>query len=178
VQDHIAHTRPLLEAIDRAGIRPRRALDLGSGGGVPGLLMAEWLPTDWTLLEAQDRRCAFLRAAIDRLGVGPRVEVAHGRAEVVAYQPDHRGGYDLVTARSFGPPAVTAECGIGFLAVGGVLAVSEPPEPEPGRWPPEALDEVGLAIIESGPWMLARLTRPVPESLPRRDGVPRKRPRW
>ena len=53
--------------------------------------------------------------------------------------PSLRAAFDLVVARSFGAPAVTAECAVGFLATGGHLAVSEPPEPEADRWPPEGL---------------------------------------
>ena len=50
-----------------------------------------------------------------------RVSASHGRAEELAREPDLRATFDAVTARSFGPPAVTAECGAPFLTAGGVL---------------------------------------------------------
>jgi hypothetical protein len=109
-------------------VRPVRALDLGSGGGLPGLvLVSAWPTTDWCLLDANQRRTEFLQEAVDELGLAGRVTVRRGRAEDLAHDPSLRGTFDLVVARSFGKPAVTAECAAGFLAVGGSLVVSEPP---------------------------------------------------
>ena len=109
-----------------------------------------------------------------------------GRAEEVARDPAHRGGYDLVTARSFGAPAVTAECAAPLLRVGGELLVSEPPEATTSeRWPRDGLAELGLGgperqvVDASGvPVHLVRLVleEACGERYPRRVGVPSKRP--
>ncbi|MGZ4710399.1 MAG: RsmG family class I SAM-dependent methyltransferase, partial [Acidimicrobiales bacterium] len=126
VEPHIEHARRFSAAL--TGPRPARALDLGSGGGLPGLvLILAWPSTVWCLLDANQRRTDFLTDAVDELGVADRVTVVRGRAEEVAHDPAHRGRFDLVVARSFGKPAVTAECAAGFLVVGGMLVVSEPP---------------------------------------------------
>lgn len=162
---------------------PVRALDLGSGGGLPGLVLAlQWPTTHWSLLDAGQRRIAFLHTAVAALGLTGRVEVLPARAEAAGRMPEQRGAYDLVVARSFGLPAVTAECAAPFLQVSGLLVVSEPPAPTPDRWPAASLAKVGLeacAAIE-GPPRLQVLKQRVacPDQYPRRTGVPGKRPLW
>lgn len=107
---------------------PGRVLDLGSGGGLPGVVLAVvWPGTTVVLLDAQHRRAAFLTEAVRRLGVATRVEVCEGRAEVLGHRAALRGSFDAVVARAFGRPAVTAECAAPFIRPGGVLVVSEPP---------------------------------------------------
>ena len=173
VEDHITHAQRFVDSLtDSTG----RLLDLGSGGGIPGLVIALARPDlRITLLDSQARRVAFLDEAIDSLGLS-HVTAHHGRAEVLARDPDHRASYAAVTARSFGPPAVTAECAAGFLEVGGHLLVSEPPG-HPNRWPSEQVGELGLEV---GPRhdgiQLLRATSPCPDRWPRRDGMPAKRP--
>jgi 16S rRNA (guanine527-N7)-methyltransferase len=180
-------------AVDLAlaiGERRGRVLDLGSGGGLPGLVLFErWPGAGGVLLDAQRRRCDFLTRAVEALGLADRVAVACGRAEVLARDPALRGRFDLVTARAFGPPAVTAECAVGFLGPGGELVVTEPPaavgtegEGTP-RWDPDGLAALGfletraLRVADTGA-MRMRLSRPADERCPRRDGVPAKRPLW
>jgi 16S rRNA (guanine527-N7)-methyltransferase len=179
VTDHVRHADDLAAVV---ATTPGRALDLGSGGGVPGLVLAHrWPTTRWTLLDAAERRTAFLAEAVAELGWSDRVEVVRGRAEDVARDPAHRGAYDLVVARSFGPPAVTAECGGAFVALGGDLVVAEPPDDRPDRWPAAALDAFGLVVRRpAGARRAVALERvaPLDERWPRRSGVPAKRPRW
>ena len=108
---------------------PQQAVDLGSGGGIPGLVLARhgWPGCRWLLLEAGARRSDFLRQAVTALRLEDRVEVVQGRAEEMGRDPQRRHVADLVVARSFGPPAVTAECAAPLVAVGGMVVVSEPP---------------------------------------------------
>ncbi|HET9601410.1 MAG TPA: RsmG family class I SAM-dependent methyltransferase [Acidimicrobiales bacterium] len=149
----------------------RRVLDLGSGGGLPGLVVAAALPgSGVTLLDASVRRTDWLRRAVNRLGWSDRVAVVTGRAEVLAHEPRWRGSQDAVVARSFAPALITAECAAPLLRPGGRLVVSEPPSPRhPGRWPDGALAGVGLTVV---PWhdaayaVLAR-TLPCPDIVPR-----------
>jgi 16S rRNA (guanine527-N7)-methyltransferase len=127
------HAAAFLTAIDADDVTA--ALDLGSGGGLPGLVLAGLLPaTSWVLLDSMHRRTAFLQEAVQELGWADRVRVVTARAED-AGRSDLRGAADLVVSRSFGRPASTAECGAAFLRVGGQLVVSEPPEPSVDRWP-------------------------------------------
>ena len=95
----------------------RRVADLGSGGGVPGIVLAlRWASTDVALVESSSRRARFLRETVELLGVGDRVVVVEARAETAARDAGLREAFELVTARGFGPPAVTAEIAAGFAA--------------------------------------------------------------
>jgi len=175
VADHIAHTSGFLRELD--GVRGV-VVDLGSGGGVPGLIVAVARPDlRLVLVDATAKRCRFLEGAVTALGVP--ATVVEGRAEAVGHG-ELRGTADAVIARSFGPPATTAECGAPLLRVGGLLLVSEPPEPAAGRWPDGGLRQLGLealAVADSTPRIqpLRQATR-CPAEYPRRDGLPAKRP--
>ena len=184
VERHLEHSTSLADAI---GPFDGTFLDLGSGGGVPGLVLAmHWPRAHGVLLESQLRRCAFLETAIARLGFGQRVTVRCGRAEHLARDPELRGALDLVVARSFGRPSVTAECGVGFLRGGGRLVVSEPPEGTTDvgeRWPPEGLAQFGLGtpllVRSKGAGAVVMAAQGPPDDRwPRRDGRPTKSPRW
>ncbi len=183
VEDHLQHGEAFADAVggDFAG----RLLDLGSGAGVPGLiLLLLWPEATGTLLESQRRRCILLETAARDLGVDNRTMVSCGRAEELARRPGLRGEHDLVVARAFGGPATTAECAVGFLRAGGRLVVSEPPgKSDPNRWPANGLAELGLVgpDLTGGPGAsFAILTQDEPAATrwPRRAGVPGKRPLW
>lgn len=182
VRVHVEHALGFASGFDEP---PVRLLDLGSGGGVPGLVLAlHWTETVTVLLDASERRCAFLSEAVASLGCGDRVSVVRSRAERAARRADLRGRFDAVVARGFGPPAVTAECGAPFLAVGGHLVVSEPPGSgstvDDARWPPAGLALLGLRPAQAWdrPYHYRSfvLDRDCPPAYPRRDGVPAKRP--
>jgi 16S rRNA (guanine527-N7)-methyltransferase len=160
-------------------------LDLGSGGGVPGIVLLDrWPACSGVLLDAQRRRCEFLEWAVGELGWTDRVRVECGRAELLAREARLRARFDLVTARSFGRPAVTAECAVGFLRAGGTLLVSEPPEAqETVRWDPVALSSLGLGAprpfrVHETTGVTMQLSGEPDGRWPRRDGVPAKRPLW
>lgn len=157
-------------------------VDLGSGGGVPGLVLACALPRSrWVLLDVGLRRTTFLREAVERLGLTDRVTVHVGRAEEAGREPSRRQAADAVVARSFASPPVTAECAAPLLRPGGTLVVSEPPGGA-DRWPAEPLAELGLVVEAhaAGPPALVRLRQQsvAPDRFPRRVGVPAKRPLW
>ena len=170
-------------ALDLSGAvpkAPRKAIDLGSGAGVPGLPLALlWQGTEWVLLDGSTRRCAFLEEAVSELGLEGKVEVVCSRAEE-AGRTHLRGGFDLAVARSFAAPAVTAECGSPFLEVGGLLVVAEPPGGNPQRWDPAGVAELGmeLAATSASPTahQVLRQVIPCPTRYPRRVGIPAKRP--
>jgi 16S rRNA (guanine527-N7)-methyltransferase len=171
---HVEHARAYLPALEGVA---GAALDLGAGGGIPGLVLAVERPDlTWTFLDAGSRRTAFLGRAVAALGLAVTIRTA--RAEEAA---DLRGRFAAVVARSFGPPAVTAECAAPLLTVGGRLIVSEPPA-DRDRWPSEALASLGLGPAQrlAGPPALVvlRQERPCPAAYPRRTGIPAKRPLW
>lgn len=183
VEGHVEHAEAMATAIDPgfAG----RFLDLGSGGGVPGLvLLNAWPSATGVLLDARGRRCRLLEDALRELDLLDRASVACGRAEDMAREAGFRGGFDLVVARGFGSPATTAECAVGFLAPGGRLAVSEPPVPPViDRWPAEKLATLGMGaptVWSRGDATVAIMehSSPVSDRWPRRDGEPTRRPLW
>jgi 16S rRNA (guanine527-N7)-methyltransferase len=179
---HLRNAEAFLAALAPGGAI-RTLLDLGSGGGVPGLVIgAARGDLRVVLLDAAQRRTEFLEWAVAELELADRVSVVRGRAEELGRDAELRGGFDVVTARSFGPPGVTAECAVGFLSgPGSVLLVSEPPGGDPARWPPGPLAEMGLrragTTEGAGATVVAlQVVAPCPDALPRRVGLPARRP--
>lgn len=178
VQAHLDHSITFVPWIENHS----KIMDLGSGGGVPGLVIAfHHSNAHFTLVDANQRRCAFLADAITELGMDEHVEVVEGRAEDLARSETMRHRYDCVVARSFGPPAVVAECAVGFLELDGVLVVSEPPNGSEDRWDRAGLDLLGLTVIDtvrdgSAGLQILAATSLCDERYPRRNGIPAKRP--
>jgi 16S rRNA (guanine527-N7)-methyltransferase len=107
-----------------AAIRPRRLLDLGSGGGFPGIPLAATLidgepAPEVTLLEPIGKKARFLSAVVDATGLAGRVTVDGRRAEDLARA--QIGGWDIVTARAVAPTAELVELAFPLLAPGGAL---------------------------------------------------------
>ena len=177
VLDHVAHAEGFIAAI--GGVAEGSLLvDLGSGGGVPGLVIAEARPDlRIVLLDSLERRVALLAEAVLAMGWEGRVVTELARAEETGRSAEWRGQVDAVTARSFGPPATVAECAAPLLRLDGILVVSEPPE-DTNRWPSEGLAPLGL-MDEGSPvpgMRRLRQTSLCPETYPRRVGMPAKRP--
>jgi 16S rRNA (guanine527-N7)-methyltransferase len=177
VRAHVEHSSGFLAALDTVG-GPGAVIDLGSGGGVPGLIIGVARPDlAMVLLDATASRCRFLEDAVGQLGL--TATVVEGRAEVLG-RGSLRGSAVAVVARSFGPPAATAECAAPLLALGGTLVVSEPPDPAADRWPADRLAALGLAPLHrsaaSPVVQVLRQVEPCPDAYPRRDGLPAKRP--
>ncbi len=151
---------------------------------MPGLaLAAEYAPDRrYLFVEASQKRSAFLKEAVEALGLSARVQVLASRAEILGRAANFRATVDVVVARGFGPPAVTAECAAPFLKVGGVLICSEPPSEAVGerRWKGD-VSLVGLGPprgAQSGGFNFELLEQVAlcSDRFPRRDGIPRKRP--
>lgn len=180
IATHITHAQSMMAIMPAdAG----RFLDLGSGGGIPGLVVALERPElSGVLLDGSIRRTAFLSEMVNALGLEDRISVWAGRAEELGRVEDNRASCDLVIARSFGPPAVVAECAAPFLRVGGHLLVSDPPDEveQAMRWPESGLATLGLFHVkhrEIEPRCSLFVQRTLcPDRFPRRTGIPGKRP--
>ena len=163
------------------------AVDLGTGGGVPGLVLATRTAWRWKLVDRGERRTTFLRWAVRKLGLDDRVEVLLEDAVDVARGP-LRGCVDVVTARGFASPALTAECAAPLLEIGGFLLVSEPPMQDAAagssaRWPAEGLAVLGLHDV--GSWRVGdrtyraiRRLEMCPDHFPRRSARQVDDPLW
>ena len=123
------------------------AIDLGTGGGLPGLVLSTFTNCFWLLTDRGERRCDFLKKAVFELGLDARVEVVKCSVEELS-RGKYREKVKLVTARSFGPPAITAECATPLLREDGLFIVSEPPSDNSikndNRWPSKGLNTLGL----------------------------------
>jgi len=180
VTEHLDH------ALAWAGVlpEPTNFIDLGSGGGLPGLVLALVFPQARALLlDARARRTESLERSVEILGLGERVRVHLGRTEEAGRDHLLRGAFDLAVARGFGPPPATAEAAAPFLSIGGTLSVSEPPEARTERWPESGLAELGFAPAQErrdgdAGFMVTTLVMPCPDRYPRRTGIPEKRPLW
>jgi len=116
VLDALSAVAPLRER----GIRG--LLDLGSGGGYPGLPLAIALPAERALLvDSVGKKARFLEAAVAGLGLAERVDVAAERAETLAADPRHRGRWPAVTARAVASLADLIEVAFPLLVPGGLL---------------------------------------------------------
>jgi 16S rRNA (guanine527-N7)-methyltransferase len=145
------------------------AVDVGSGGGAPGIPLAAALPdVEFTLLEAERRKVDFLASWARRL---PNVSVVWGRAEE---QPVER--FRVAVAKALAPPPVAAEWCLPLVETGGaaVLWVGRSADPEQVA---RVAERVGGRLADSPPGLLVlEKVAPTPPGFPRRVGVARKRP--
>ncbi|HEY0519403.1 MAG TPA: RsmG family class I SAM-dependent methyltransferase [Ilumatobacteraceae bacterium] len=131
--DAIAHADRFVQRLPTAA---RSLVDLGSGGGLPALVIA-WRRRDLavTMVERRASRADLLRRACISLGLGGGVRVV--AEDVTKVCADHPRSFDVVTARSFATIAIT----LGFidclLAEGGSALVSEPPHDRSDSWATE-----------------------------------------
>ena len=161
-------------------------LDLGTGGGLPGLVLALRHPdVAWTLVDATAKKVLAVREFAAALGLD-NVTVLQGRAETLAHSPDHRGRYDGVIARALAPMATLIELARGFLAPGGrIVAVKGPAvqaelDAATGALRAlnvsvDGLEQLPSAVRETWVVTLVARGRP-PTGYPRRDGVPKSDP--
>lgn len=162
-----------------------RWLDLGTGGGVPGLVLAMQHPdTEWVLVDATRKKVDEVRRFADEFELG-NVASVHGRAEVLAHGT-WRATCAGVVARAVAPLATLCELARGFLAPGGELAAIKGPAWESElQAAAEALRTLRLTFVHSdavapqprSTWLVTmRAAGPPPAGYPRRDGIPRAQP--
>ncbi len=144
-------------------------VDVGSGGGAPGIPLAAALPgRSITLLEAARRKCAFLEG---RAGAFPNVRVVCGRAE--EQEPDSFG---VAVAKALAPPPVAAEWCLALVAPGGAAILYAGPSADAERVAAVS-KRLGGGRPETHPGLLViPKLEPTPPGFPRRPGMARKRP--
>jgi 16S rRNA (guanine527-N7)-methyltransferase len=163
---HLEQSLAPLEAIEAF---PGTLVDVGSGGGAPGIPLAAALPErEVTLLEANARKCDFLRAAAREF---PNVRVVRGRAE-----EQETEAWDVAVAKALAPPSVAAEWCLPLVRAGGAVVLYAGPSADE-----EAVGRVAEQLGGAGPervpgGLLVRKVAPTPAGFPRRPGMARKRP--
>ena len=109
--------------------------DLGSGAGVPGIVLALALPQlKVRLVERSQKRCDGLVLAIGKLGLSDRVKVYCGEAQKVARSAEWPGGVSVVVCRSFSPIEEMFTAATPLMTPEAVLLASEPPGSDGSRW--------------------------------------------
>ena len=144
-------------------------VDVGSGGGAPGIPLAHALPgREVTLLEATRRKCDFLERWVGEL---PNARVVCGRAEE---QPVDSWG--VAVAKALAPPPVAAEWCLPLVSPGGAAVLYVGPTAQADRV--ALVAELLAAELEDSPpgLLVLRKLGPTPPGFPRRPGVARKRP--
>ncbi|MBA3377202.1 MAG: class I SAM-dependent methyltransferase [Actinobacteria bacterium] len=173
LRDPAEARRILLEDALRAGPlierTPGAIVDVGSGGGSPGIPLAVAFPyRPFTLLEAERRKCDFLCGIAAEL---PNVEVVWGRAEE---QPTDVFGVAL--AKALAKPPVAAELCLPLIRAGGIAIVWTGETAEPERVAVVA-EHLGARLDDDLDGLLVlRKIGPTPAGFPRRPGVAKKRP--
>lgn len=127
-----------------------RVVDLGSGGGLPGLVIATERPgLSVVLVDRRQKRTDFLERAVRRLSLDTVEVWCRDVRDVVRSVADGAAPrFDAVTARGFGPPDLTLRLAAGLVATHGRIVVSEPPSGD--RWSPVLLAELGLDGARAG----------------------------
>jgi 16S rRNA (guanine527-N7)-methyltransferase len=126
----------------------RTVIDLGSGGGDPGLVIAMACPDlEIMLVDRRAKRTDLLVRLVGRLGLRDQVQVLEADVEDVPKRFPGRQ-WDAVTSRGFGPPEYTVGLAIPLVAPGGHILVSEPPQSDGARW--SSVERVVLRSITMG----------------------------
>ena len=165
-----------------------RVLDIGSGGGFPGIPLKLAFPAiRLTLLDSVAKKTSFLRHLLKALGLND-VEVCTGRAEDLALNPDLRESFDVVVSRGVAHMRVLMEITLPYCRVGGIVVTAKK-----GEIDSELVDSlhamevlggeiretrgVNLEGLQDGrALVVVEKVRPTPAKFPRRPGMPAKYP--
>ena len=183
IREHIADSLSLLtlESIHQA----KSILDIGTGAGLPGIVLAILLPeTEISLLEANGKKIRFLKNMVIDLRLN--ASVLEGRAEELGHNGLFRGRYDLVTARAVARMNILLELSVPFLRVGGHVGAMKGPD-----YAADIAEATrALKLLQCGEIHVKNISingkerylldiiklSATPETYPRRTGIPGKRP--
>lgn len=178
---HIFDSLTLLPVL--ASIEAKRVADVGSGGGLPGIVLAIVMPeVEFTLIEATGKKARFLEGVGAALGLR-NVRVVCERAEIVGQDHQHhRERYDAVIARAVGPLPVLLELTVPLAREGGlVLAIKGERAGEEISEAKQALHHLHASAIDTirtptGTIVIIEKRRRTPRLYPRSPGEPKRRP--
>lgn len=144
-------------------------VDVGSGGGTPGIPLAVFLPDrEVTLLESARRKTEFLERWTTEL---PNARVVWGRAEEQPLET-----YGVAVAKALAQPSTAAEWCLPLVREGGAVVLWVGPTADAAA-AARAAERVGGELADSPPgFLVLRKTGPTPPGFPRRPGMAKKRP--
>ena len=186
---HLVESLALVRVLEAEAALPEggSAIDVGSGGGLPGIPLAVVRPDlRVTLLEATGKKAAFLSEALTALGL-TEVSVIAARAEAVGHDPAWRERFDLALARAVAPLNTLVELTLPLVAVGGrMAAVKGSRVHDELTAAAAAIRRCGgrlegvehLPVTDESPLSVVLIVKaqPTPPQFPRRSGMPAKRP--
>jgi 16S rRNA (guanine527-N7)-methyltransferase len=173
---HVLDSLVALPVLRAAAVE--RLVDLGSGGGFPGIPLAAALPAQALLVESVGKKARFLETAVAATGLAERVAVANERAETIAHDERHRARWPAVVARAVASLDELAELAIPLLAPDGLLVAwkqepltdeleaARPSIDRLGGGAPE-VHRVDAAGLEGHRLVIVRKTRDTPLEYPR-----------
>ncbi|MFZ9033793.1 MAG: 16S rRNA (guanine(527)-N(7))-methyltransferase RsmG [Anaerohalosphaeraceae bacterium] len=181
----------VLDALSQKTGKPLQVLDIGSGAGFPGLVLAVVRPA-WQIvsLEATEKKANFQKMVCDTLGL-ENTTLLNGRAEAIAHLAQFRQVFDVVTARALAAMPVLTELSLGFVKINGLgLYWKGPSAKEELTTAQAAIKQMGGEIEQTLPYTLqtggsepAKLSlvvckkiKPTPQEYPRAFGIIKRKP--
>ena len=167
-----------------------KVIDVGTGGGFPGIPLALFSPDkQFLLMDSLQKRLNIIDSLAEEIGIG-NVTTDHGRAEDLGRRPEYRDQFDLCVSRAVAPLAILVELCLPFVKPGGYLVAYKGPsadlEEKEAAGAIKKLNGKFFAgeegLIPSGSendghrLLVIRKEGPTPDAYPRRAGIPNKRP--
>ena len=187
LRGHVLDSLTLLPLIRAANLHEGRLVDVGTGGGFPGLVLAIAEPSlRVTLIDATRKKTAYLERVGEELELN--VDVLHARAEDAAHDPALREAFDVAVCRALGPWPVVLELTLPFCRVGGTLfgqRGADAPSEAAGHAETAALlggrvagvERVGAETgLENRHVIVVEKVESTAGRYPRKAGIPAKRP--
>jgi 16S rRNA (guanine527-N7)-methyltransferase len=182
------HFLDSLSALPAIPAGARTVIDVGTGAGLPGMVLKIARPElEVTLLEATNKKVTWLTGVIDQLAL-PGITAIAERAETIAHQAVHRARYDVAVARAVSSLAALCELCLPLVRPGGTFIAMKTASAAEAEVPASAraLRLLGGRLVEVLPVVHAALPnrvlvvieqeRVAPKDYPRRPGIPAKRP--
>ena len=187
LRGHVLDSLTLLPLIRNANLREGRLVDVGTGGGFPGLVLSIAEPQlRVMLMDATRKKTAYLERAAAELALD--VEVLQARAEDAAHEPELRESFDIAVCRALGPWPVVLELTLPFCRTGGMLFGQRGADggPEAASHAETAallggrvagVEQVGTeAGLENCHVVVVEKVESTVDRYPRKAGIPAKRP--